>query len=85
MKNEIEIVYSPLQQCCTKDGHTLDIRIFRAGNEADWLLEIVDVGGSSTVWDDRFATDQDALAEALQAIDDEGVASFLTETALGKL
>ena len=35
--------------------------------------------------DDRFATDQAALDEALQSIDDEGVTSFLTKTALAKL
>ena len=80
MEDDIEIVYSPLQQSCTKDGHTLDIQIYRGENEADWILEIVDEGGSSTVWEDRFPTDKAALDEARRAIDEEGVEVFLTAT-----
>lgn len=78
MEDEIEIVYSTLQQSCTKDGHTLDIKIYRAEYEADWILEVVDEGGSSTVWDDRFPTDKAALDEARRAIDEDGVEVFLT-------
>jgi hypothetical protein len=80
MEDEIEIVYSPLQQSYTKDGHTLDIKIYRAENESGWLLEVVDEGGSSTVWDDMFPTDKAALDEARRAIDEDGVEDFLTAT-----
>ena len=80
MEDDIKIVYSPLQQSCTKDGHTLDIQIYRAENESDWILEVVDEGGSSTVWEDMFPTDKAALDEALRAIDEDGVEDFLTAT-----
>jgi len=78
--DEIEIVYSPLQQSYTKDDHTLDIQIYRSAHEAGWLLEVVDEGGSSNVWEDLFPTDKAALDEALRTIDEEGVDSFLTKT-----
>ena len=77
MDDEIEIVYSPLQQTYTSGGHELKIHIYSAADEADWMLEVVDAGGSSTVWDDRFATDQEALDEALRTIAEEGVEVFL--------
>jgi hypothetical protein len=80
MEDDIEIVYSPLQQSCMKDGHTLDIQIYRGKTEPDWILEVVDEGGSSTVWEDRFPTDKAALDEARRAIDEEGVEVFLTAT-----
>ena len=84
MDDEIEIVYSPLQQTYTSGGHELKIHIYSAADEADWMLEVVDAGGSSTVWDDRFATDQEALDEALRTIAEEGVEVFLTEAQPGK-
>ena len=36
-----------------------------------WILEVVDAENASHVWDDHFATDQEALAEALRALDEE--------------
>ena len=33
--------------------------------------------GTSTVWEDLFATEQDALNEAFQTIASEGIASFI--------
>jgi hypothetical protein len=49
----------------------------------EWSLEIVASDGCSTVWDDLFASDEAALAEALSAIKDEGIPSFF-EGAAGK-
>lgn len=85
MDDEIEIVYSPLQQTYTSGGHAVEIHIYRGADETTWILEVVDAGGSSTVWDDRFATDQEALDEALRTIAEEGVEVFLTETLPGKM
>jgi hypothetical protein len=40
-----------------------------------WILEVVDEGQTSHVWEDRFDTDHEALAEAIRAL--EGPTEFL--------
>ena len=64
------IMHSPLSQSVTRDGKTVSIEIYDDG-EGGWLLEVIDEYGTSTVWDDSFATDQEALADALKAIDED--------------
>ncbi len=53
----------------------VEIEIYEDG-KGGWLLEVVDEFGNSTVWDDSFSTDSAALAEALKAIDTEGIMSL---------
>jgi uncharacterized protein len=69
-------VHSPFSQRFTRDGTTVEIQIYEDGN-AGWLLEVVDEFGNSTVWNESFLTDQDALAEALNTIDREGIAALI--------
>jgi len=77
MSAEPELIQSPLSQSITRDGHTLQVDIYRLEEETDWLLEVVNEDGTSHVWDDRFATDQAALDAVHEAIDEEGIAAFL--------
>ncbi|MDW7746685.1 hypothetical protein [Halomonas sp.] len=77
MSAEPELIQSPLSQTITRDGHTLQVDIYRLEEEVDWLLEVVNEEGTSHVWDDRFATDQAALDAVHEAIDEEGIAAFL--------
>lgn len=77
MSTEPELIQSPLSQTITRDGHTLQVDIYRLEEETDWVLEVVNEDGTSHVWDDRFATDQAALDAVHEAIDEEGVAAFL--------
>ena len=63
-------------------GRFARIEIYEDG-EGGWLLEVVDEFGNSTVWDDSFPTDSAALAEALNAIDTEGIASLVGPIANG--
>lgn len=77
MSTEPELIQSPLSQTITRDGHTLQVDIYRLEEEVDWLLEVVNEEGTSHVWDDRFATDQAALDAVHEAIDEEGIAAFL--------
>jgi hypothetical protein len=39
-------------------------------------LEVVDSDGTSTVWDDLFGTDQEALDEVFRTIKEEGLSAF---------
>ena len=63
MTDDMEIIHSPLAQTYSADGHTLRIDIYRSADSL-WILEVVDEGGTSTVWDDPFETDKAALETA---------------------
>lgn len=69
-------LHSTLTQYLTRDGKTVHIEIYEDG-EGGWLLEVVDAHGNSTVWDDPFQSDRDALDEALRTIDEEGIDSLI--------
>ena len=45
--------------------------------DSPWVLEIVDDFGNSTVWDEQFETDHDALDCALDEIEEEGIDAFI--------
>jgi hypothetical protein len=77
-----EIEYSPLCEEVTRDGLTVRVQIYRLKTGSDgWSLEVVDHENASTVWDDLFATDHEALAEFSRTLEDEGIQSFLTNRA----
>lgn len=73
MDEEFEVNMSPLCQSITQDGHTVQVEIYQDG-AGGWILEVVDEFRNSTVWDDPFKTDQEALNEALER---EGIASVM--------
>ena len=55
---------------------------YTVGEQEDgWILEVVDHNAASTVWDDKFATDQAALDELLRTIREEGIRTFLESSA----
>ena len=57
---DIQIIHSPLEQRVEADGRFVHIQIYR-GEDSGWILEVVDDLNNSTVWDDEFSTDQEAL------------------------
>lgn len=77
MNDEHPIQHSPLSRVVVEQGHTLEIRIYRGKNDAGWLLEVIDAEGTSTVWEDLFASDQAALDEVYQTIKDEGIEALV--------
>jgi len=77
MNADPELEFSPLCGALSSGGQTLDVQIYRIQGESLWLLEIEDQHGNSTVWDDRFATDRDALMEAKKAILEETAGAFV--------
>lgn len=70
------IIDSPLSGPLRRDGVAIDVQIYRGEGESGWVLEVVDSGGTSTVWDDKFPTDQAAMDELLRTIGVEGVKQF---------
>ena len=61
---------SPLSQSVTRNGVEVRVEIY-GDSQGGWILEIVDAENTSHVWDEHFETDQQALTEALRALDEE--------------
>jgi len=80
-----ELEYSQLCGDVARDGTTVRVEIYRlAGRGEGWSLEVVDQEGASTVWDDLFATDQEAYREFQRTLEVEGIRSF-AERPTGRL
>lgn len=75
---EPDFVESPLSQQVTRHGVTVRVDIYGDSHDR-WILEIVDAEGTSHVWEEHFETDQEALDEALRALDEEPL-EFLGRT-----
>jgi hypothetical protein len=76
---EYKIVYSPLCREVTQEGKTVDVKIYRGAEEQTWIPEVIAEDGSSTVWDGRFESDHDALAELNATLMAEGMSAFEDE------
>ena len=79
VENEPELEMSLLCQKISRDGITIDVQIYRFVGGDEWALEVVDEDDGSTVWDGLFATDEQALAEVVRIIEEEGISSFLRD------
>lgn len=65
------IITSPLSGPFTEGNTTVDVQIYRL-EDSLWTLEVIDVEGSSTVWDDEFVSAAAAKAE-LRSVAEEGL------------
>jgi hypothetical protein len=63
-----------------KDGSKVTIEIYKAEEEGGWILEIVDEGWNSTIWDDLFPSAKDALDAGIKAINEDGIQSFIADS-----
>lgn len=61
-----------------ENGRRLRI-VVTPGEQRGWALEIDDLAGNRTVWEDGFATSEAALAEGFDAIAEQGVAFFIAD------
>ena len=76
---EPTIIVSKFSRTVTLEGASLEVRIYRLADEPDWILEVVNEDGTSTVWQELFATEIDALAEFQSVVQDEGIGAFLDD------
>ena len=76
---ESPFVESPLSQRLTRNGVTVQVEIY-GDQDGKWILEVVDQRDGSHVWDEHFATDHEALAEAIRALE-EAPMDFVGEPA----
>ena len=77
MKGDSELIYSKLSRRIVDGDVSVEVMIYRPENSLEWVLEVIDQEGGSTVWEDSFQTDEAALVEALAAIDEDGLSSFM--------
>lgn len=78
--SDAPIEYSPFCRTVSRDGLTVYVEIYRVPSiDKRWSLEVVDHLDASSVWDDLFETDDDALSAFEEALEAEGIAG-LTET-----
>lgn len=75
--NDPEIIHSGLSGVITRDGITVRVDIYRLAHEQEWHLDVVNELGTSTVWDEPFDSEADAMAAFEQAVADEGMETFL--------
>lgn len=64
---------SPLCQTLTRDGKTVEVFIYYAEDKKGWILEVEDAEKNTCVFSEFFKTDQEALKEALNTIEKEGI------------
>lgn len=76
MSDDYEVKMSPLSQRIEQRGKEIDVQIYEDGS-GRWLLEVVDEFNNSTVWDDLFATDQDAMNELQKTLREEGIDALI--------
>ncbi|MFK4769101.1 hypothetical protein [Rhizobium sp. ZW T2_16] len=76
MEADPKITYSSRCTKFAKDGRVVEVNIFRLELETGWNLEVVNEHNTSTVWDDPFETDEEAYAEFLSTVEEEGMAAF---------
>lgn len=76
-EDEPNIVTSGKSQKIMVDGVRFNIEIYRLETDTFWTLEVVDRENTSHVWDDQFASDNDARNAAIEAIESEGAIAFM--------
>jgi hypothetical protein len=72
MKDDMEINYSPLCKKIDFGGRRIEILIYEH-ELGGWVLEAEDIHQNSFLWDNTFSSDQDALNEILNVLNNEGV------------
>ena len=70
--NEDDLIESLLDQTYSKDGKSIKIEIYRMP-DTGWNVQVVDTFGNSTVWDDEFESDKEALQFVLAEIERDGI------------
>jgi hypothetical protein len=68
MSNPV-IVMSARCREIIEDGTKIQVDINRGEHEAGWILGVIDEENASTIWDEPFDTDQEALDTVIKVIE----------------
>lgn len=74
------IITSALSRKVSRDGVVVRVEIYRLEDDQLWTLAVINEQGTSTVWDDLFATDELAFEVFSRTVAAEGMATFVEET-----
>lgn len=77
MTDQPEYEYSPLTRTLTEGGRSIEVYIFREKGAKTWFLEVVDDHDHSSVWEESFTSDAQALGMVQRIIREEGFVAFL--------
>lgn len=77
IERDPNIVKSGLSRTVKQDGVTVEVSIIRLENKTEWSLEVINSTATSIVWDDLFASDEEAFAEFERTVAEEGMRTFL--------
>lgn len=75
MEDDPKIIYSGHCTRFVRDGVVVNLQIYRL-EDTDWSLEVVNSANTSIVWDDLFKTDDEAFAEFMRTVKEEGMIAF---------
>jgi len=78
-EEEPEIAMSDLCADVEVDGHFLAVDIYKSDVDPDWILEVINEFGTSTVFDEPFLADGLAWQQFKKTVKEEGLAAFLTK------
>jgi len=73
------IIHSPLSRRIEGDDTYINVEIYRGEDDVAWILEVVDEENASTVYEEPFPSDQDALDEVLASIQKYGIRVYLED------
>ena len=79
MENSVNDPESDITKEIEKDGLKVIIEVYKSP-VGGWILEIVDDGYNSTLWEDQFPTAKDALDAGMKAIEKEGIQAFIVDS-----
>ena len=74
--DEIDLIYSPHCKSMVVDDLELEVCIYSSEQDPTWVLEVVNAYNTSTIWENRFNTDHEALDEFHKTLEEEGVNAF---------
>tara|TARA_R110000782_G_scaffold10986_5_gene33851 strand:+ start:3988 stop:4248 length:261 start_codon:yes stop_codon:yes gene_type:complete len=77
MQNISIVIISPLSQELFSGNQFVRVEIYKLEGESRWCLEVIDEYNNSTVWDDTFEIDSDALKEVQRIIRHDGISSLI--------
>jgi hypothetical protein len=76
IERDPNIVKSGLLRTVQKDGVTVEVSIIQLEHQPEWSLEVINSTAASIVWNDLFASDEDAYAEFEPTVAEEGMRAF---------
>jgi hypothetical protein len=69
------IIISPLSRTVTRDGRTVDVEIYRRGNDP-WTFTVLNQNGISIQWMEDYDTDEDASRAFDADLEQDGIGSY---------